>query len=172
MTSPQRRRLNQERVGQLLPAVRAKALELLNAAETRGMPLLITGAYRSPEEQARLYAQGRTAPGKRVTNAQPGQSWHNHRAAFDVVFLREGVADWRGPWEHLGQLGQSLGLIWGGAFVGLVDRPHFEYHPGLQLKSARTNSTAWQAFARQGVGPTYPQPSGPSPICTLRSAIA
>ena len=41
------------------------------------LELVVTCTWRSPAEQAQLYAQGRTAPGKIVTNAKPGQSMHN-----------------------------------------------------------------------------------------------
>ena len=45
----------------------------------------VTSAYRSSAEQDKLYAQGRTTPGPRVTNARGGQSAHNFGLAIDVV---------------------------------------------------------------------------------------
>ncbi len=49
----------------------------------------ITCTHRSNDEQNALYAQGRTASGKVVTNAQAGQSPHNYKpsAAFDIGFI-------------------------------------------------------------------------------------
>jgi len=47
---------------------------------------LISG-LRTYEEQDALYAQGRTAPGPKVTNAPGGHSNHNFGLAFDMVFL-------------------------------------------------------------------------------------
>jgi hypothetical protein len=35
-------------------------------------------------------AQGRTAPGKIVTNARPGTSAHNFGAAYDIGFFQNG----------------------------------------------------------------------------------
>ena len=51
----------------------------LAACAREGIDILVTCTYRSDEEQARLYAQGRTKPGLKVTNAKPGQSMHNFR---------------------------------------------------------------------------------------------
>nr|WP_295770097.1 M15 family metallopeptidase [Rhodoferax sp.] len=39
---------------------------------------------RSCAEQDALYAQGRTAPGNKVTNAKSGDSNHNFGIAFDI----------------------------------------------------------------------------------------
>lgn len=55
-------------------------------------PLIYCG-YRSNEEQAALYAQGRTRSGKIVTKAAPGQSYHNYRLAFDWVPLKKTAKD-------------------------------------------------------------------------------
>src|SRR3989304_316651 len=56
----------------------------------------LTCTYRSPAEQAQLYAQGRTKPGKIVTYAKPGQSKHNVMPsnAFDIAFNLHGRLDW------------------------------------------------------------------------------
>src|SRR5215207_9435814 len=42
-----------------------------------GYTYKVTSAYRSNAEQDALYAQGRTKPGSKVTNARGGQSKHN-----------------------------------------------------------------------------------------------
>lgn len=66
-----------------------------------GINVLITCTWRSPEEQTQLYAQGRTAPGRIVTNAKAGQSEHNFMLngksaskAFDIVPVTQGRAVW------------------------------------------------------------------------------
>jgi peptidoglycan LD-endopeptidase CwlK len=63
--------------------------------------ILITCTYRSSIEQDALYAQGRTKPGKIVTNAKGGQSEHNYTIngkpsskAFDIVPLVNGKCVW------------------------------------------------------------------------------
>ena len=47
-------------------------------------PLIYCG-FRSFEEQAALYSQGRGKPGRIVTKAKPGESYHNYGLAFDWV---------------------------------------------------------------------------------------
>ena len=81
---------NSRSLDDLLPPVRSRAQAFLAACKQEGIDILVTSTYRDLESQAALYAQGRTAPGKRVTNAKPGQSYHNWRVAFDVVPLRDG----------------------------------------------------------------------------------
>ena len=47
-------------------------------------PLIYCGR-RTFEEQLALFAQGRTKPGRIVTKARPGESYHNYGLAFDWV---------------------------------------------------------------------------------------
>lgn len=89
----------------------------------RPQPFL-TGTYRTLEEQAELYAQGRTKPGQIVTWTKV--SMHNFGMAFDVAF-----DDPRGAYactecfEALGRLGEDVGLFWGGRWSP-PDMPHFQ----------------------------------------------
>lgn len=127
-------------ISKLHPSIRPMAEALLRDAEAAGISLVITQGLRTNEEQARLYAQGRTAPGKIVTHAPPGSSWHNFGLAFDVALLRDGKATWPNDlalWARIGELGKAVGLEWGGDFVSFKDRPHFEHHPGISLSQAR-----------------------------------
>jgi peptidoglycan L-alanyl-D-glutamate endopeptidase CwlK len=113
------------------------ARELINLAKNEGVEILVTSTLRTFEEQAELYAIGRTKPGKIVTNAKPGQSWHNFGLVFDVVPLVNGKTIWDSPfWKRIGELGKSVGLTWGGDFKSFKDKPHFEYHPNLTLAEA------------------------------------
>jgi peptidoglycan L-alanyl-D-glutamate endopeptidase CwlK len=118
----------------LHPALKDKARQLIELCKAEGIELRIISTYRSLEEQADLYAQGRSKPGKIVTYAKPGTSWHNWSLAFDCCPIYEGHPDWDSPhWDRIGTLGKKLGLTWGGDFVKLRDYGHFEWHPGLQL---------------------------------------
>lgn len=128
------------RVEDLVPAVQQRAKALVIAAKDAGIDLLITSTYRSNEEQAALYAQGRTKPGAIVTNARPGDSYHNWRCAFDVVPLRNGKPVWNttGPdgdlWRKIGEMGEAAGLEWAGRWTGkLREMAHFQYTGGLSL---------------------------------------
>lgn len=105
----------------------------LCAAE--GIDLLIYCTYRSNEEQAAEYAKGRTAPGKIVTYAQPGQSKHNHTIfgvpaslAYDAVPLVGGKAAWNDArlLQRMGELGEQAGLQWAGRWKRFKETVHFQ----------------------------------------------
>jgi peptidoglycan L-alanyl-D-glutamate endopeptidase CwlK len=102
-----------------------------------GIDLLITSTYRDFDAQAALYAQGRTKPGGKVTNARPGQSWHNWRRAFDVVPLRGGKPVWDVGdlvWYQVGAIGEELGLEWAGRWKRFPEFPHFQLLAGRSLQ--------------------------------------
>jgi hypothetical protein len=66
-------------------------------------PLIYCGR-RTMEEQAALYAKGRTKqPGKIVTKAKPGQSYHNYGLAFDWVPLKAAAKNKDLLYGRLGQ---------------------------------------------------------------------
>lgn len=112
----------------LHPELSCKARALIAACACLDIHLFITETLRSNEEQEELYAQGRTKPGKIVTYAKPGESKHNHGLAFDTAFrVSPGSTKitWEGPWELVGQMGEQIGLEWGGRWKKR-DRPHFQ----------------------------------------------
>lgn len=114
------------------PALADFAERLMRGMASIGHPMLVSEGFRSMERQAALYAQGRTKPGKVVTNAKPGQSLHNTGRAVDIVF--DSPKPWAEshPWATVGMVGKSvaialgLKLSWGGDWKGMVDRPHWE----------------------------------------------
>lgn len=90
---------------------------------------IITCTYRTREEQNSLYAQGRTKPGQRVTNAKGGQSPHNFNPsyAFDVAFDNHGKTDWTEQlFIDFAKLVTDPKIQWGGTFKSIPDKPHFE----------------------------------------------
>lgn len=105
-------------------------------AAKRGLQYIAISGLRSWEEQERLYAQGRTAPGKRVTNARPGSSMHNYGLAIDCGVFRLGrYLDAGNPAERkeadsmhraAGAIAKQQGLRWGGDFRSIYDAPHYE----------------------------------------------
>ncbi len=132
--------INSRNLSDLVPVCKAKAESFLKLAKDAGIDLLVTSTYRDHESQAALFAQGRTKPGQIVTNARPGQSWHNWRCAFDVVPIRNGKPVWNtsGPdgdlWRKIGEMGESVGLEWAGRWTGkLREMAHFQYTGGLTL---------------------------------------
>ncbi len=124
--------ITDRRIDTLHPLVRAKAKEfILRAEKELSIKLRVTSALRTWEEQTRLYNKGRSAPGNKITNAKAGESYHNYGLAFDVVEIKNGKAIWNNPnWKKIGELGKSLGFEWGGDWVRLVDKPHFQMRFG------------------------------------------
>jgi len=123
----------------LHPFVQQPAYDFINAAETDlGLTLRVTQGRRSIAEQEELYAKGRTAPGKIVTHAKGGESYHNYGQAIDIVEITpEKQANWRSGdeefWQQIGALGEAHGFAWGGRWKW-PDRPHFEMSFGLSTQ--------------------------------------
>jgi peptidoglycan LD-endopeptidase CwlK len=134
------------------PTLKTKAVELIKRAYAQGIYVLITQGFRSIAEQNELYAQGRTKPGKIVTNAKGGYSYHNFGLAFDIVIqnadgsLCWSVADKR--WQTVGAIGKSLGLEWGGEWRDFSDYPHFQLTFGLSLADLRAGKRPPQPQAK------------------------
>jgi peptidoglycan L-alanyl-D-glutamate endopeptidase CwlK len=129
----------------LLPEAKEKALQLIKVCTDFGITLIITSTYRDNECQNKLYAQGRTAPGKIVTNAKAGESYHNYRIAFDVVPLRNGKPIWDSAdqvWRQIGKLGEECGLEWAGRWTGKIkETAHFQL-PGYNLADLKSGLLA------------------------------
>ena len=132
--------MSSRRLEDLHPRVRAMCEAHLAACRAAGIDIIVTSTLRTMEEQAALYAQGRSTPGRKVTNAKPGQSFHNYGLAYDVVPLRAGKPVWGtiGPdlalWQRVGALGKAQGLEWAGDWVRFKEFPHFQWTGGLTLK--------------------------------------
>ncbi len=98
-----------------------------------GIAFMLTCTARSQAEQDALYAQGRTAPGRKVTWTR--KSKHSAGRAFDIAIVNGRKPDWSlkvdvndndiPDYEEAGQIGEAVGLRWGGRFKS-PDRPHFE----------------------------------------------
>lgn len=102
----------------------------LYKCECNGLKVKITETVRTVGEQNDLYAQGRTRLGVVVTNAkgEDYSSMHQWGVAFDVC-RNDGKGAYNnsdGWFEKVGEIGESLGLEWGGRWQGFIDRPHFQ----------------------------------------------
>ncbi|MHB9038996.1 MAG: M15 family metallopeptidase [Armatimonadota bacterium] len=107
-----------------------------------GIRVKMTCGYRSIGEQNSLYAQGRTKPGKIVTRARGGSSWHNYGLAADYAFVINGKVTWNGPWPTFGKIARECGLEWGGDFKSILDRPHVQLTGGKTLAQMRMATKA------------------------------
>lgn len=117
-------------IATLLPEVKPYARSLVQKAAAVGLNIKIISGLRTYEEQDALYAQGRTTPGDKVTNAKGGQSNHNFGIAFDIgVFEGTKYLNNSPKYGAIGILGVELGLEWGGNWKSIVDQPHFQLRP-------------------------------------------
>jgi peptidoglycan L-alanyl-D-glutamate endopeptidase CwlK len=101
-----------------------------------GLPFIVTHGFRTQEEQAALYAQGRTTPGKIVTWTMNSRHLSGH--AVDLCIVIGGKAIWdpemyRHLADHILGAAARIGIpvIWGGSFTDKAggsrpDSDHFE----------------------------------------------
>lgn len=119
------------------PRVKEYAVELIRRAYAEGIYVQISSGYRSNAEQQKLYNQGRTTPGKIVTNARPGQSVHNYGLAIDFFLVSDdgNTALWtvNHKWKRVAAIGKSIGFQWGGDWKSFPDYPHLDMQKGLSL---------------------------------------
>lgn len=109
-------------------------------AATMGCDYRLISGYRSWADQDALYAQGRSAPGARVTNAQAGDSFHNYKIAGDggvfrgERYIEEGSAADQALAERVHEAcavhAAPCGLVWGGSWKGFRDTPHWNVDVG------------------------------------------
>lgn len=141
-------KVTQDRIALLHPKIRQGVTDLINAAEAQISPKLqirVVQGLRTIKEQDALYAIGRTIPGKKVTNAKGGSSFHNYGLAIDVAFLVDGkeiswdvTKDWDGDkiadWLEVVQIFLKAGYEWGGNWKNIKDNPHFQKTFGYTWK--------------------------------------
>jgi peptidoglycan L-alanyl-D-glutamate endopeptidase CwlK len=117
-------------IATLLPEVQPYAQALVMKSAASGIAIKVISGLRTYDEQNDLYAQGRTKPGKIVTNARGGYSNHNFGIAFDIgVFEGSRYLDDSPKYKAVGVLGVDLGLEWGGNWKTIQDEPHFQLRP-------------------------------------------
>lgn len=99
----------------------------------------ITQGVRTAEEQNKLYQQGRTAPGKIVTNCDGYKLKSNHQVksdglgyAGDIAVLVNNKITWEEKYykevaNSARELMKKYNIEWGGDWKSFKDLPHFEY---------------------------------------------
>ncbi len=106
----------------------------------------VTSGFRDPVEQERLYDIGRTLPGKKVTNAVPWRSFHNYGLACDFCFQgQDPYPENENLWITFGMIVEKNGLVWGGNFKKILDRPHAQIDVQLNYVLAKEK---WQTLTR------------------------
>ena len=144
-------------IATLLPEVRPIGRALVQKAALAGIKLKVISGLRTYAEQDALYAQGRTAPGAKVTNARGGYSNHNFGIAFDVgVFEGSSYLPDSPKYRAAGALGVDLGLEWGGNWKTIVDQPHFQLRPAWARELSEKDMLAELRFRHDQGTAVYP----------------
>jgi peptidoglycan L-alanyl-D-glutamate endopeptidase CwlK len=150
-----------ERIQLLHPKLRDEVIELydeIDEALTGKAICRFTHTLRTFAEQNALFAQGRTAPGRIVTRARGGQSYHNYGLAIDIVLLVdrdnngtfESAAwdtktdfdgDKKADWMEVVDIFKRYGWTWGGDWK-FVDNPHFEKTFGKSIRELQALHSA------------------------------
>lgn len=142
-----------DRLALLHPSLQSEALEIyeeINQALSGRAICRAAYTLRTFDQQNDLYAIGRTKPGKIVTNAKGGQSYHNYGLAWDIVLLvdkdgngtfetaswqtnvdfdGDGKADWMEVIQIFKRYGWECGIDW-----HFKDAPHVQKTFGKSIK--------------------------------------
>jgi peptidoglycan L-alanyl-D-glutamate endopeptidase CwlK len=131
--------MSSRKLEDLSPKVEKLCREFIALCAKNNIEILITCTYRSLEEQALLYRQGRSVPGHIVTNAKPGFSYHNYKLAFDFVPIVNGKAVWNDKklFDKCGEIGESVGLEWAGRWTRFREADHMQLTEGITLAQLR-----------------------------------
>ncbi len=136
----------------ILPRVQLKLrhwlAEAIPAAKAQGYTLKVICGTRSYDEQNTLYAQGRTKPGSRVTNAKGGYSNHNFGIAIDIGLFDDAnggkYVESDAPYRKLAKAcPPPPSITWGGSWASFPDTPHYQSNLfGNSTKEIRTQFNA------------------------------
>src|ERR1700761_4994514 len=126
--------VSETRLQAVHPILQNKIRSVASALESQGTVIRVVQGLRSWYDQAKIYAQGRTAPGAIVTNAPPGHSMHEFGLAVDCEPSLNGLD---GPYDPDGVAGsprylamraiaEAQGLVSGSRWSHPVDWPHLQ----------------------------------------------
>ena len=132
-------------LNRLVPQLKNKATQFIEMCRNSGISVIIYNTFRTKEEQAALYLQGRatldTVNGARkqagllpitekenVIVTQLKDSPHCYGLAFDFVPLVSGEPAWNNDrlWQRCGDIVRKLELEWGGDWKDFPDKPHVQ----------------------------------------------
>jgi len=114
------------------PLLAAKVKAAALALEADDIDVVVCAGLRTHEEQAELYAKGRTTPGPKVTNAAPGYGWHEFGLAVDVAPIghdRQSRIRWNANdpmWAAIEAAMAREGLVCGANWRTFPDAPHVQ----------------------------------------------
>lgn len=133
---------SQDRLAKVHPELAKRVANLIAALAEHGIDARVVSGLRTYAEQDALYAQGRTHPGQRVTNARGGYSNHNFGLACDI-----GIFDAKGKYlgdsmlyDLIQPAAHQAGLESGADWKHINDRPHVQLPTDLIVKGSPTNA--------------------------------
>jgi len=134
--------ISESRLALIHPTVAAKVREAADALSAQGIEVRVVQGLRSWNDQAALYAKGRTLingqwkitdPKLIVTRCVPGNSWHNFGLAIDMAPDDPAIAgyqpDWNAghpSWKAMIDAFKASGFVDGAEFRSFPDNPHFQ----------------------------------------------
>ena len=119
-----------DRIQQLHPLVRDTFSNFITDCENEFEITLriMLPVFRTIAEQDELYSHGRNGDSRPiVTNAKGGTSFHNFGLAVDLCEINKiGEVDWTYDNSTLVPIANKYGLEWGGGWIHMKDKPHFQ----------------------------------------------
>lgn len=167
--------LTLKRIGLIHPIIRDQVKDLyvnrISPALTGSHFCRFIYTYRSFEQQADIYAQGRTKlfdkDGKRmgiVTKAKPGMSFHQYGLAVDFCLVNEKAVSWdivkdydkdgKGDWREVVDIFKTAGWLWGGDWK-FKDYPHVEFPVKFTIKELLAKYEKGDTFTDSPTGIKY-----------------
>ena len=169
----------------LISGIKERAEEVQEAClVAAGFELLIYCTLRSLEEQARLFRHSRSRQeinlkiqkyrsrgydfladviegvgpcyGNHVTNAGPGESWHNYGEAWDAVPIIGGKPAWnymdaRDHWNAYGEAVRQVGMFWAGDWITFREYPHAQVREGSNPLKAMSPAQVRDHLEKNGL---------------------
>lgn len=145
--------INSRSLDELLPEVKEKVQAFIALCLLNGIDIIITSTYRDSASQTAIYNQGRTTPGKRVTNAKAGQSYHNYRCAADFAPIVNGKINWNDAamFTKCGGYAEQCGLEWAGNWTSFKELAHVQFTGGLSVSDLAAGKKI--IFPKKAVAP-------------------
>lgn len=117
--------VNSRNVDDLRPDVAPNAKLWLAECRAKGLNIEISNTVRDNEYQAYLYAQGRTRPGKIVTNGRT-TTFHGAGLAIDFYSKSKGWSD-HNFFVQCAGIAKKYGFSWAGDWKSFVEYCHIQW---------------------------------------------
>ncbi len=124
--------VSEQRLSLVWPILADSIRIMADTLAQKDILIRVVQGLRTSAEQDALYEQGRTTPGKIVTNCRGGFSWHNFGMAVDCVpstsidFFNPDWNPSHPAWKEMEAQAKGLGLTCGADWRSFPDYPHFQ----------------------------------------------